>query len=378
VLFRSVWVQFKNSAAPAINGKLVIQEGKENSSDFKIQNISQNSIKISYKQVTTRFIAPMQTFALHLDKANKKQPVHSIDVTDGGLGVSSSTDGSLLIWTLKDGQIRRNLNGHISDVYLCKFFPSGIVCLSGGADLRLKIWSAENGKSPVTLVGHSSGITDVSIVEKGRNIVSVSRDGTAKLWDIGEAKCLHTFNTTGCIINSCCIQSVQSSLVELPLREEQLSEREIGTLNKLVGFACEDGHVEVIALGSRVKIFEYKCESAVNCCCFIDETTLVCGTQNGYLYIFDLHNKILLDSWKEYRSSILSIQRIEQIKGFVATTADGSCFIFDMNAKGVVAELTGPDCDPVYKMAHNKSFMFTCCRDGLIRKYDLNHIFNAD
>ena len=126
---------------------------------------------------------------------------------------------------------------------MCKFFPSGIVCISGGADLRLKIWSAENGKSPVTLVGHSSGkiefpnskrmfqiyfssqllgITDVSIVEKGRNIVSVSRDGTAKLWDIGEAKCLHTFNTAGCIINSCCIQSVQSSLVELPLREEQL------------------------------------------------------------------------------------------------------------------------------------------------------------
>ena len=65
-----------------------------------------NSIKISYKQVTTRFIAPIQTFALHLDKANKKQPVHSIDVTDGGLGVSSSTDGSLLIWTQKDGQIR--------------------------------------------------------------------------------------------------------------------------------------------------------------------------------------------------------------------------------------------------------------------------------
>ena len=39
----------------------------------------------------------------------------------------------------------------------CRFFPSGKVVLSGGADLRLKIWSAEDGSCPVTLKGHTGG-----------------------------------------------------------------------------------------------------------------------------------------------------------------------------------------------------------------------------
>lgn len=53
--------------------------------------------------------------------------------------------------------IKRILDGHIGDVNFCRFFPSGLVVLSGAADLRLKVWSAEDGSSPVTLTGHTYG-----------------------------------------------------------------------------------------------------------------------------------------------------------------------------------------------------------------------------
>ena len=43
------------------------------------------------------------------------------------------------------------------DVETCRFFPSGIVVLSGGADMRLKIWSAQDGTCPRTLIGHTGG-----------------------------------------------------------------------------------------------------------------------------------------------------------------------------------------------------------------------------
>jgi proteasomal ATPase-associated factor 1 len=99
----------------------------------------------------------VQKFSLHFNKKQDKLPVLCLDVTEGGLGISCSCDDSLLIWLLDDGQIRRKLDGHISDINVCKFFPSGIVGLTGGADLRIKIWSAENGSCPVTLVGHSGG-----------------------------------------------------------------------------------------------------------------------------------------------------------------------------------------------------------------------------
>ena len=53
--------------------------------------------------------------------------------------------------------LQRELEGHYGDVYTCKFFPSGIVVLSGGSDMQLKIWSAETGQCATTLLGHTAG-----------------------------------------------------------------------------------------------------------------------------------------------------------------------------------------------------------------------------
>lgn len=395
----TVWVQFKNSEKPSVNGKVLLNSATNQNlsaydekqrginTDFVIENISKqnNSIHISYREqnnAITTFIAPVDKYAFHFDKKGVRQPVYNIDVTENGLGVSSSADGSLLVWTLNEGTIRRKLEGHISDVYLAKFFPSGLVVLSGGADLRIKIWSAENGTSPVML-GHSSGVTDVSIVDKGRNIVSTSRDGACYLWDVGESKCLAKFGNFGCVVNACDISALDGAddMSLVPQTETVISEREIGTENKLVSFACEDGYLRVVALKSRTTIFEYKCESAVNCCSFMTTTTVICGTQNGHIYIFDIqnnNNNVPLRSWKEFRSSILSIAKFKsEMNKVIITTADGSCFIRDLNENSSVIELTGPDCDHVYKAVCNQTHLYTCCRDGFIRKYELNHILNS-
>ena len=53
---------------------------------------------------------------------------------------------------------QRELEGHYGDIYTCRFFPSGIVVLSGGSDMQLKIWSAETGQCAATLLGHTAGI----------------------------------------------------------------------------------------------------------------------------------------------------------------------------------------------------------------------------
>jgi len=63
----------------------------------------------------------------------------------------------------------------VIDAYTCRFFPSGVVILSGGADCCIKIWSAETGDCPVTLSGHKGAIQDTCVVERGRNVISVSK-----------------------------------------------------------------------------------------------------------------------------------------------------------------------------------------------------------
>jgi len=88
--------------------------------------------------------------------------------TDAGMldiGVSCSTGGHMRAWHAQTGLLCRDLkglslaplftirrsvdihpmwvilaSGHVGDVYTCKFFPSGQLVLSGGADTVLKIW----------------------------------------------------------------------------------------------------------------------------------------------------------------------------------------------------------------------------------------------
>ena len=71
--------------------------------------------------------------------------------------------------------LQRQLSGHLGEVYTCRMFPSGVVVLSGGADMQLRIWSAETGRCAATLRGHTGAVLDTAIVERGRNIISAGR-----------------------------------------------------------------------------------------------------------------------------------------------------------------------------------------------------------
>lgn len=73
------------------------------------------------------------------------------------------------------GEVLQDLKGHGGPVYKCRFFPSGIVVLSAGADGSCRVWSAETGDNPAMLRGHTMAITDISIIDKGRNVISVSK-----------------------------------------------------------------------------------------------------------------------------------------------------------------------------------------------------------
>ncbi len=59
------------------------------------------------------------------------------------------------------------------------------------------------------------------------------------------------------------------------------------------------------------------------------------------------------------------------ITGFVSAAGDGSCFLLNEVLQASL-ELTGSDCDPVHSVVTDHKFIYTSCRDGLIRKYGLS------
>ena len=130
--------------------------------------------------------------------------VTGVEVSTGGLGVVTSSEGSsVTVWETDTGKVRRQLEGHLGQVYTARMFPSGVVVLSSGADMRLKIWSATTGECPVTLTGHTQAVTDTAIVGVGKNIISVSKDGSVRLWSCGERRCVGVLTKGGVFPYDC-------------------------------------------------------------------------------------------------------------------------------------------------------------------------------
>ncbi|KAK3596932.1 hypothetical protein CHS0354_002499 [Potamilus streckersoni] len=372
-----VWLSYKVTGRPTVHGELQTRglstEGYPyvmGSNGFSVLEVNKQKIKVTYSKdaacCTRKFIAADTTFS-SVHKPRKS--IHSLDVTPGGLGVSSDSEGKLKIWQTENGEVRRNLEGHYGDVYSCKFFPTGIVVLSAGSDMQVKIWSAETGHCAATLIGHKGAILDTAIVDRGRNIVTCGRDGTARLWDVGQQSCLGIFSECGGDVNSCCLAHTSKD-VDLGNPDSPPSDREISTEGKLLLLGCENGTLKGYGLQSRKKVFELPCHSAVNCCCFLSEVSVVCGTQDGHITVTDIRNyRLPLKEWKENRSAVLSLLPI--VGGFFASTGDGSCFFVDGNFQ-TTTEFTGSDCDHLYKIAIDGTNLYTACRDGQIRKYRLN------
>ncbi|KAM8976862.1 proteasomal ATPase-associated factor 1 [Pelodytes ibericus] len=371
-----VWISCKIAGSATIYGSLKCQGiGPDgipqitSSEEFVVNEITKKTISVSCPtaNVSSKFLSPYTGFSRVHSKS-----ITCMDIScGGGLGVSTSTDGSMKIWQTSNGEIRRVLEGHVYDVNCCMFFPSGMVVLSGGMDAQIKIWSVEDASCPVTFKGHQAGILDVAVVDRGRNVLSCSRDGTARLWDCGKSSCLAVVADCGAPINGISI-GVPDNTVNLGSPEEAPTDREVGTEGKLLLLAREDKKLQGVSVHSRTPVFVFDGSDAFNCCTFLSSVSILAGTHDGNIYELDVRNtKAPVQTVCKSGAPVLSLLPFRD--GYIASQGDGSCLIIQQDSHRLV-ELTGPDCEPVYKVATLDGLVYTCCRDGVIRKYQMTDL----
>jgi proteasomal ATPase-associated factor 1 len=124
-------------------------------------------------------------------------------------------------------------------------------------------------------------------------------------------------------------------------------------------------------------MFACSLPSAVNKVIQIGTHSFAAGCQNGQIEVFQLDNisqPLLIKS--STGSSILDMlahhkSPKSEMSSFWASKSDGSCILINPNVTtcSKIVQLTGPDCDPVYQVKKDLDFIYTACRDGLIRKY---------
>lgn len=177
-----IWVTCKYKDKPGKHGTIIRMNtfsAAGNSSvtatdDFIANLLTYNAIEIgiSSSKFTTIFVAPRSVYSnIH------KKSVTCLDISESSVcvSVSTSNDSEVVTWLNDDEDVLKVFKEHAGTVYKCKWFPSGRVILTCGADMNLKIWCSETCRCPVTLRGHTKAVTDACFVDKGRNIISVSK-----------------------------------------------------------------------------------------------------------------------------------------------------------------------------------------------------------
>lgn len=153
-----------------------------------------------------------------------------------------------------------------------------------------------------------------------------------------------------------------------------LAHDEFGTEDKVALMGCEDGSVHTVAVHSRKQLHSFSCSSSVNTIAVLKEGFFVVGCQSGEIFLFNLTNMSKPeDTWFETNSAVLCIAA--KGEGFVSSHADGYVIYRHPKLGDKKVVLTGPNCDPVYELCTYGPFVYTACRDALIRRYSVKDDF---
>jgi len=101
--------------------------------------------------------------------------------SDGAHVLSVGENGRPALWDVASEKVLQLAQqGNVN----CVAFATDDLALCGGADGVIRMWSVRDGQEKRNFPGHSGAVTSISVALDGRSMISVSKDGTARVWDL--------------------------------------------------------------------------------------------------------------------------------------------------------------------------------------------------
>lgn len=111
---------------------------------------------------------------------------------DGQHLATSDTNGSIQIWSLKEGKQLALCQGHNSWVWSVAYSPRQPILASCGQDHQVRLWDSRTGQCLRLLEGHTGITTAVAFSPTGEWLASTSGDQTIRLWNVATGECVQT------------------------------------------------------------------------------------------------------------------------------------------------------------------------------------------
>ncbi|MFC1806026.1 DUF4062 domain-containing protein [Planctomycetota bacterium] len=96
--------------------------------------------------------------------------------------LSSSMNGSVLLWDLGRQRKQVTRTGHADDVNAIAMSPDGELAVSGSYDRSIIVWDTRRREPLRRLLGHARSVQGVAVTGDGQHVLSCSNDRTVRLW----------------------------------------------------------------------------------------------------------------------------------------------------------------------------------------------------
>lgn len=198
----------------------------------------------------------------------------------GRLLASGSADGTVRLWSAQQASDAKHacvgvLGGahDAGDVYSVQFHPGESHLVSGGYDKTLRLHDVRTGQVIKTFVGHQAAVSSVAFNPYGNLIISGSKDSTIKFWDIVSGVCVRTFSShLGEVTSVACNRS--GSMLVSSSKDNS---------NRL-------WDMRAARPVRRFKGHQNTSKNFVRASFGPDETLVVGGSEDGYVYIWDVES----------------------------------------------------------------------------------------
>jgi len=113
---------------------------------------------------------------------------------DERLAASGADDGSLKVWDVQTGELLAELEGHDGPIRAMDINPDSTLLLTGaGIDQTVREWSLETFELIQVLEGHEEWLWHIQYLPDGTQALSSSSDGVILLWDLRSGEVIRTF-----------------------------------------------------------------------------------------------------------------------------------------------------------------------------------------
>jgi WD40 repeat protein len=101
----------------------------------------------------------------------------------GSLLASGGWDGTVRLWSPRDGIEESVLAGHVGQVRAVAFAPDGSLLASGGRDRTIRLWDTTARTSAGVLRGSDGAVLSLAFGPSRSLLASASGDGSVRLWN---------------------------------------------------------------------------------------------------------------------------------------------------------------------------------------------------